>query len=294
MSEKRLSIILFLTLVLIWGSAFILIKRGLVAFDSLQVASIRMISALIVLLPFAIHKIKQIKKREWPFIALSGLCGSLIPAILFGAGMNHNITSSTAGILSALTPSFTFLISVTFFKLKFNIKQPIGLIIGFLGACLLLVSKSNDGFVFNSYGWLIVIATSMYAINLTLVKYKLKEADPLSISAFSLIFTLPVTLWILFSSDFISVLEQHPKAYSSLGYSFLLGASATGIALHLFNKLLKIANPVFISSVTYAIPLVALFWGFLDGEQISLMMISACSIIIFSIYLIRQNGSSTT
>ena len=292
MSEKRLSIILFLALVIIWGSAFILIKRSLVAFDSLQVASIRMISALIVLFPFAIKKIRQVKKKEWPFIAISGLVGSLIPAILFAEGMNHSITSGTAGILSALTPSFTFIISVTFFGLKFNIKQPIGLVIGFLGAFLLLISKSEVGFQFNSYGWLIVLATSLYAINLTLVKYKLKEADPLSISAFSLIFTLPVTIWILLTSDFITVLKEHPEAYSSLGYSFLLGASATGIALHLFNKLLKIANPVFISSVTYAIPLVALFWGFLDGEEISWTMLFACLIIIFSIYLIRQNGHS--
>ncbi|HFS68014.1 MAG TPA: permease, partial [Flavobacteriia bacterium] len=62
----------------------------------------------------------------------------------------------------------------------------------------------------------------------------------------------------------------------------------TALAMIYFNKLIKIASPIFASSVTYAIPVVALFWGLLDGEQISIWQILAGAVILFGVYLTNK------
>lgn len=294
MSQQIKSLLIFVVLVLIWGSSFILMKRGLEGFDGYQVACIRVISATIVLAPFAYGKMSKVLKKEWVYIALTGFIGSLGPAILFAYGMQNGVPSSTAGVLSALTPVFTFLLSVFVFKQRFGLFQILGLGLGFLGAISLLITKSDDGLAFNNYGWLIVFATFLYALSLTLVKFKLKETNSMLISSFSLIGTLPVTVTYLFSSDFLVRLETNPAAINALGYTILLGVLATGVALQLFNVLIKVSSPIFTSSVTYAIPLMSIVWALVDRETVSNYTYLATLIIIFSIYLIRKDGNKTT
>ena len=283
MSQQLKSLLIFIVLVLIWGSAFILIKRGLEAYDAYQVACIRVISATVALAPFAIGKFRRVLKREWLYIILSGIIGSLIPAILFSYGMQNGIASSTAGVLSALTPAFTLIISWVAFKQKFSLAQILGLALGFVGAVSLLISKSGNGIAFNNYGWFIVLATFLYALNLTLVKYRLKETNPILITSFSLIFTLPLTVGYLFSSDFITRFHTETFAVPSLAYTILLGVLATGVALQLFNVLVKVSSPVFSSSITYAIPVVSILWAVVDGETVNLPTYIATGVIIFRI-----------
>ena len=75
---------LLIVLSIIWGSSFILIKKGLLAFDPGEIAAIRIFSASLFLFPIAIRNLKQIKtRRQWIFLFASGFLGSLIPAFLF-------------------------------------------------------------------------------------------------------------------------------------------------------------------------------------------------------------------
>lgn len=290
MSQNLKSWLIFIVLVLIWGSAFILTKRGLVSFNAYQVASIRVLAATTVLAPFAIGKLRNVKKREWLYIVISGFVGSFTPALLFAYGMENGISSSSAGVLSALTPAFTLVLSIILFKQRFGLFQFIGLALGFIGAISLLINKSGAEFQFNNYGWFIVLATFMYALNLTLVKFRLKETDSMLISSFSLISTLPVTVGYLLYSDFVNRMEVLEFAYTSLGYTVLLGVLATGIALQLFNMMVKSSSPIFTSSVTYAIPVMSIFWALLDGESVSMNVYLATTVIMLSIYLIRKNA----
>lgn len=291
LSSQSKAVLIFVILVLIWGSAFILIKRGNVALSPLQVGALRVLAASIVLGPFAFGKFGQIEKKEWVFVILSGLVGSLIPALLFAIGMKNGVSSSTAGILSALTPAFTVLLGFVMFKDRITFIQIVGLFLGFLAALSLLWTRSNSGFEFNIYGWLIVFATFCYALNLVLVKFKLKETKPILITSISLIFTIPFTIGILVYtiSDF-SIFYEKPVIIST-AYSVLLGVLATGIALQLFNELIKISTPMFSSSITYAIPVMAIIWALIDGETISLSTYALAVLIILSIYLIRYDHS---
>jgi drug/metabolite transporter (DMT)-like permease len=60
------------------------------------------------------------------------------------------------------------------------------------------------------------------------------------------------------------------------------------LAKILYNHLIKISTPVYSSSVTYLIPIVAILWGILDGEKISAVQILAGGIIIFGVYLVNK------
>jgi len=292
MSQNIKSWLIFIVLVLIWGSAFILTKRGLESFTAYQVACVRVLAATSVLAPFVIGKLRNVKRRAWLYIVISGFVGSFLPAFLFAFGMQNGISSSSAGVLSALTPAFTLIISIVVFKQRFGLWQMIGLALGFMGAISLLVTKSDAEFHFNNYGWFIVLATFMYALNLTLVKFRLKETDSMLISSFSLISTIPVTVGYLLYSDFYDRLTEQDSGFMSLGYTVLLGVLATGIALQLFNVLVKTSSPIFTSSVTYAIPVMSIFWALIDDETISQFTYYATLVIILSIYLIRKNATS--
>lgn len=102
---KRFSTwLLLLSLALIWGSSFILMKRGLEVFSSSQVAALRMLIAFLFVIPFSFKHIKREQKKDWLTFLGIGLCGNFIPAFLFTAA-ETGISSSLTGMLNALYQS---------------------------------------------------------------------------------------------------------------------------------------------------------------------------------------------
>ncbi|MCJ7554955.1 MAG: DMT family transporter, partial [Ignavibacteriaceae bacterium] len=157
-----LSWILLIILAFIWGSSFILIKKGLDSFSSLQVGTIRISFAFIVMLPFAIKTLSTVYKTYWKKILIIGFFANFFPAILFAAA-ETGISSSLAGILNALTPIMTLLAGVLFFSTKIKSLQLLGLVIGFIGSFSLSFINSVGGLgEFNHYALFVVLATIMY------------------------------------------------------------------------------------------------------------------------------------
>jgi drug/metabolite transporter (DMT)-like permease len=276
-------------LALIWGSSFILIKRGLEYFSSTEVGALRISIAFLFLSPIALIRIKRIAWREWKLFLLVGLIGSGFPAFLF-AKAQTGIDSSLAGILNSLTPLFTMIVGLSFFSLKpkwFNIA---GVLIGLTGAIGLISVSGGKGFEFNfQYAIYIIIATICYATNVNIVKYKLKETDALTITAFSF-FTIgfPVLLYLFIFTDFLRQISAEPEALKGLGYITILAVVGTGIALIAFNKLVKLASPVFAASVTYLIPVVAVIWGAIDAEEIRGQSFLWMGVILMGIFLVNK------
>lgn len=276
-------------LALTWGSSFILIKRGLEYFSSNEVGASRISITFLVLAPIAAWKYKNLTKRDWKYLALVGLIGSGFPAFLF-AKAQTGIDSSLAGILNSLTPLFTMIIGLGFFSLRTKWFNIAGVLIGLTGAIGLISISGGKSFEFNfQYAIYIIIATICYATNVNIVKYKLKDIDALTITVFSF-FTigLPVLLYLLLFTDFIRQIATEPSALKGLGYIAILAVIGTGLALIAFNKLVKLASPVFAASVTYLIPVVAISWGTLDGEKISFISYLWMTVILAGIFLVNK------
>ena len=280
-------------LALIWGTSFILIKRGLEFYSSTEVGALRISITFLVLSPFALARLTKLTPRDWKYLSLVGLIGSGFPAFLF-AKAQTGIDSSLAGILNSLTPLFTMIIGLSFFSLKTKWFNIAGVLIGLIGAIGLISISGGKSFEFNfQYAVYVIIATICYATNVNIVKYKLSDVDALTITAFSFfIIGLPVLLYLLVFTEFIRQITTEPAAWKGLGYIAILAVVGTGLALVAFNKLVKIASPVFASSVTYLIPLVAVFWGAIDGEQMPPISFIYMAVILFGIFLVNKKKIS--
>ena len=259
-------------------------KEGLKSFSSVQVAALRMLLAGLVLLPFI--KVKEVKeaKKDWLYFAISGILGSGAPALLFTAAQVY-ISSSLAGALNGLTPLFALITGVLFLGVAFNRFKLIGVIIGLVGAFLL---SSSEGFSFNKYSILVILATLCYGINVNIIKYKLAAYKPMLVTALPLALLAVLSSFILFYSGLEFNIAD--KQYVSSGIAIIiLAVIGTALSLVMFNRLIKNTTAVFASSVTYLIPIVALFWGYIDKEQISLFQVSGLAFILIAIWLIRKN-----
>lgn len=279
------SLLLFLSLV--WGSSFILIKKALIAFDPLQVGTGRIVFAFLAFLPFLPRMLQQVKKKDLLPLLIVGICGSGLPA-LFYAKAQTDISSSIAGLLNALTPIFTLLLAVSVFGGKTKSKQLIGIILGFLGTLFIFLSKDESSSHFPYLmGMLIVLATLCYGISANTIGAKLRGVKPLVISTISFSMIGLFACAYLFSTDFIYQVSNHNDGMTSLLALLVLSLIGTFLANILFFKLIQITDPVFSSSVSFITPIVAMMWGFLDGESFHLYFFVALILIFSGVFLVK-------
>jgi drug/metabolite transporter (DMT)-like permease len=282
-------IFILIFLAFIWGTSFILMKRGLEVFTANQVAAMRLFISFIVLLPFAIKRLQKFSLKMWIFIAMAGFLGSGIPAFMFTIAQQH-INSSMAGILNALTPLFTLIIAVSFFRTKVYWYNVLGIILGFLGASALVIKDYSSLFNGeNVYGLLIVFATFLYGYNTNHVKHLLPGLNGLTITALAFFTIGPFAgIYLLFSG--IEVPMSNPKAWEAIGYIAILAVVGTAFALVIWNTLIKKLTAIYASSVTYIIPVFAIMWGVIDGESFSFREIISIALIFAGIYLVNKNS----
>lgn len=277
---------LLLLLSLIWGSSFILIKKGLIALTPLEVGSIRILSASLFLLPFAISYLRKVKRTQVKYLISVGFVGSFLPAFLFAIAQTR-LPSAITGVLNALTPLFTVLMGLWIYGQKQTSRVFIGILIGFLGAIILITAGSGGAISnFNFYAFYVVLATICYALNVNIIKYHLHGLSSISITSISLAFVGPVAaIQLLFFTDFTIKIFEAEQALTASFYILVLGVVGTAIALILFNRLVSLTDPVFTSSVTYIIPVIAVVWGVLDGETLIFSHIAGIVAILFGVYI---------
>ncbi len=270
-----------------WGSSFILMKIGLKSFSNEQAAALRIIFASLVLLPYSIKNLKHLKLKDLKSILVVGFIGSFIPAFLFMKAQTR-IDSAMAGMLNSLVPVFTLLVGLLFFNMLFAWKQIVGLSLGLIGALGLItlgeeVSIGN----INSYAFLIVLATVFYAISVNEVKARLTHLTGMQITALTFFFIGPVALVYLLTTNLGSAFQQ-PDWQLHFAALALLGIVGTALALVLMNSLIRRVSPIYAASVTYIIPIFAIFWGIVDGEKISLFHLVFMTVIMAGVYIISR------
>jgi drug/metabolite transporter (DMT)-like permease len=273
---------------IIWGSSFVLMKEGLVSLSAYQVASLRIVSSGIVLLPSAIKYFSIIPKDKLLVIFMSGVLGSLFPAYLFCIA-EEGIDSALAGTLNSLTPIFVIITGALFFKSTPTKNKVWGIIISFTGSILLLFSKGHmqesQNLVYISF---VVLATIFYGFNVNMVHRNLKDIGSLQIAAVALTLNaIPALLVLIFTGYFKLDLTSKPVLLSTAAAA-VLGIFGTAVASVIFYMLVKRAGAVFASMVTYGIPVVAILWGIVYHEQVSWKQVACLAIILFGVYFANR------
>ncbi len=279
---------ILLLLGLVWGSSYILIKKGLVAFNPVQLACLRVSLSGIAFFPIYFSYRKKVDWSNWKYFLIVGLGGTFIPAFLYALAQTK-LNSSLTGVLGALTPLNTILIAVLFFSVKASKREWLGVVLGLIGAIVLItfgstIELSNSLF----YGSLVFVATACYGLSSNVVKSKLQEVNPLALSSAAFVLIVPPAILLLPLISVQDVLINDPAGWSSLGYITLLSLLGTAMASILFFYLVQRTNPIFASTVSYLIPMIALGWGHADGESIGWFHLLGMSIILYAVYLTRQ------
>lgn len=281
--------ILLVLIGIVWGSSFILMKKGLIVFSDTQIASLRMGMAWLVTLPFLLARFKEISKKQWMVLFSVGLLGNGLPAFLFATAQTK-IDSSLAGMLNSLVPIFTMVFGLLLFGLRTWLLQVFGLIIGFVGAVLLIVMP--DGISgFQPEALLVVLASLCYAFNLNVIRRFLPTMPSMLITAGSFLWIGPFCLIYLFTTDFTARFE-HEYAFRAFSAVVILAVVGTTLAVLMFNKLIQSGGALFASMVTYIVPVVAILWGVLDGESISTWSVLGVAIIMAGVYLVNKPSTN--
>jgi drug/metabolite transporter (DMT)-like permease len=291
MSKQTISWLLLLLLACIWGSSFILMKKGMFAedgtaiFSSEQVGSLRMLIAALALLPISIGKLKKLSGKNILPLAIVGFCGNFFPAFLFTYA-ETGISSGLAGMLNSFTPIFTIIIGFLFFKTKLTNKQIIGTVIGTLGIIALVLTGKTASL---NGDWdhilAIVLATLLYAISLTTIKNKLSNFNSFEITSLAFLIIFPFSIGGFFITDTLQTFNSNPLAYQGIFYIIILSIVGTALAVVLFNRIIAFSSALFASSVTYFIPIVAVLIGFTFGETINLWQVLSMLIVLSGVII---------
>lgn len=286
-SVSRSSWIIYLLLTVIWGGAFILIKKSLITFSATEVGLIRVSISFLFLTGFYFLRKPKFSKKDWWNISIVGLLGSTIPVFLF-AFAQKQVPSFLAGMINALTPIWSALIAFIIYKQTFKRTSWMGLAIGFFGALVLFYQP--DSTIELSFGMLLVVLASLcYSISANIIDKRLKHVKPLDIASGSfMVVGLPALLLSFFCIDWVSLDYQNSEVWFSIFSLIFLAVMATSVGLILFNKLMQQSNIVFTTSITYVLPIVAILFGLLDGEIVSLTQYLGIGIILIAVYLVKK------
>lgn len=281
-NNKKWYLLIFLGCV--WGSSFLLMKLGLKGVNPIQMGSLRILFAAAFLIVVGFKQISKIPLYKWKYIALTSMFGTFLPVYLFAIALSK-IDGSVSSILNSLTPLNTLLVGILFFKMDVQRRQIFGVIIGFVGCVLLVLFGEGENTTENYYyALLVVLASVFYGINVNLIKKYLSDLKPLTISTGNFIVILFPALLVLYFSDFFEIAHEQ-KVITSLGYIAILGIVGTGLSNILFFKLIQLSSPVFASSVTYLIPVVAILLGyFVMNETLNIVQGIGASVVLLGVY----------
>jgi drug/metabolite transporter (DMT)-like permease len=282
--------LLLSALTLIWGTSYIIMKKILLVYSPVEMASLRIAVAGIVCLPFLPKAIAHIPREKYGKVFFVGMIGSGIPAYLFAFAMSR-ISSSVGGIINSLSPLFTVLTGLLFWNIKAPGIKVLGIFIGFIGALVLVFGK--HGFELNGdvgYAVLPVIATFCYGMNSNYVRQNFSSVNSIMLTALGMVMAGIPAFIILMGTDFIPKLHQ-PGALRALLFVIILGGFNTVVSNILFYKLIQRSGALFAASVTYLIPIVAIAWGISDHEGIAVYHFAGLALILAGVYFVSRPGA---
>lgn len=289
LSDDARNWLTLIALSLVWGTSFILIKKSLIAFSAIQVACLRMSFSALAFMPLVFWHWSRIDWSRLKYLIIVGLTGTALPAIFFSTAQTQ-ISSSLTGILNSLTPLFTLILGALFFNAKAGWAKVLGVIMGLIGASILILMSSTSSVEGNIWYALLVVAASLcYGTSSNVVGTYLKDMNALIISAASFgLVGIPGLIYLVFGTDFFYRMGHVDYAWTALGYVSLLALVGTVAASVLFFRLIQWTSPLFGSTVAYLIPIIALLWGVIDGESVYFFHFVGMALILAGVYLSRK------
>lgn len=238
-------------------------------------------------MPWFIPSLRKVNRTQWLWLLLLGLMGYFSSYLLMGLSQTH-IDSSLAGILASLSPLATFVVGISFFQQEFRWKNFWGIALGLLG-CLVLIwfDRAHHGVDVGFYSLFLIGSVVLSAFTINVTQKHLHGLSPYIISSISFgSITLPALLLFAVVTDWSTAAQHGPLLSCSLA---AIGLSVIGTVMGslLYFHIIARSGALYTSTVTYIMPVVAIFLGMLDGELIHVNSLVGLGLIIGGIKLIR-------
>lgn len=291
MNRNLLPWVMFTALVLVWGSSFILMKHALIAFTAVQIGAARIVFAALLTLSFAWPQLKEFRKEDIPAFLIVALLGNSIPYLLFPIAVEH-VPSGVVGITNSMTPLFTLLVGLIAFGRALRWVRALGVAVGFIGALILINPFDDHSTVGQSWPYLLlaVLAAACYGVSINTIGDRLKHLSPRAITLFAMLGASVPSVGILAATNFPAQFTGSPEMWSSLAAIAFLGLVGTSLSMVVFNRLIAMTTPLFAASTTYVIPIVALAWGLVFGEELLFNHYIGMVTILVGVWMVNRKA----
>jgi drug/metabolite transporter (DMT)-like permease len=258
-------------------------KRGLIGFTAVEMACLRISISFLCAMPLVYQAVRAVPRKKFFILFIIGIISMALPALLFALSLTKG-ESAVNGIINSLSPLWTALIGYYVFSVAVSAKKLLGVAIGFMGAAVLVIGKPDFSFkadlLYTSFP---VLATLCYGIGTNLTKKWMQNENPLYTTALSMSMVgIPITIALFFTRAPAKIASG--EVWIPLAAIAALAVFGTFIAWILFYRLLQRTDMLFATSVTYLVPIVAVSWGFMDGEVLSVIQVGGMFLILTGVY----------
>jgi drug/metabolite transporter (DMT)-like permease len=285
---KTKFVLQILLLSAVWGVSFLMIRIAGETFPPLWVALLRCgLGAALLWTVLKAGGNQLPPRRLLPWLLAVALFNNAIPFTFFAWG-ERTVPSNIAAVINATTPIWTLLLSMAIHRTRAAVLTIAGVLLGFGGVVVVVVSRANDPSANHIPGGLlrgtivIAIAALGYAVATVLAKAKLQGLDPIGLATTQLSLAGLMILPIALAGAHPSALRLAPVVAIAV-----LGFAGSGFAYLLYYRLLAQVSATHVTAVTYLLPIWGLFWGIFAHESIGLLTCLGVAITIAGLVLLN-------
>ncbi len=276
---------LYVSLVLIWGSAFTMVSVGVDYIKPIWLVAYRLIIGAMLVTAYAYYKGQRLPKLSdvrWRWYCLLGLTGSALPFFFLSIGQ-MSVDSGLTAIIVGSMPLMTIILAHFFAQEYLNARKLIGFVIGFIGIVILFLPED---FSFSLVGdWraqlLILFSAFLYAVTTIIAKHVPKTPSSTGAAMMLICAAIISTLYGIYDG----VPRQIPPA---IGLWMMIGLSigSTAIATILYLYVIEQKGPSMMAKINYFVPVTSVIFGcFLLGEDFSWRMVLSFIIIAVGVMI---------
>ncbi|HCU0865464.1 TPA: DMT family transporter, partial [Staphylococcus aureus] len=254
----------YLFTIILWGSAFPMIKIALNDFSAESLSAFRLILATIILLPFVIiKKLPTPELRDIPVIFILGFCGFVIyhTALNFGETL---ISAGISGILVSTTPIFSSALAYIFLKERFSKWNWLSSLVAFIGISIISISK-DDYTTINVLGvFIILLASFSESLYFTFQKKYIEKYGFIAFTLYTIMASSPFML--IFIPEIIN--DIHGATFTSIVSVLYLAIFPTIIPYVLLAYIVKSVGVSDATMSLYLTPIVSLLLSYLLLDEL--------------------------
>ena len=268
----------------LWGGSFLFMRVATADFGPVALVEVRLALGALLLLPFLLEARRQFTSALLLRLAAIGLINSALPFLLFAWGAER-APAGIGAIANALTVMFAALVAYFMYGEQISPRRIVGLVAGFIGVVVLASGKTTGSAVWPA-AVAGTLASLLYGFGVNLIRRYLTGIPASAVASATLLCAA-----LLLAPFAILQWPTQTIPLRSWASAILLGLLCTGLAFVLYYRLITRIGALRAATVTYLIPLFAVFWAWLVlGESPTVTMAVSGALILGGVALSQKKS----